>query len=215
MKGVDLGTSEHAPNRTVKPNMQGVDLGTSEDAAARNVIPNLQGQVQVQQHEQNQETAGLQGQWISCGAIRADIAGKLETITSNLRSDSFGGIPHEAGVTCGPGKSCVEANFAEGWPAGILREAIYDKINEIRNYIQCENTITCGVIRSRIVDRLDSVTNILHSLPQQAWAACGGPKSEPGECIRDNFDRLLGEGGMMKEKHDKIREIHDYIDARC
>ena len=25
----------------------------------------------------------------------------------------------------------------------------------------------------------------------------------------------LGEGGMMKEKHDKIREIHDYIDDRC
>ena len=195
--------------------MQGVDLGTSEDAAARNVIPNLQGQVQVQQHEQNQETEALKGEWISCGAIRADIAGKLETITSNLRSDSFGGIPHEAGVNCGPGRSCVEANFAEGWPAGDLRDAIYDKINEIHNYIQCENTITCGVIQSRIVDRLDSVTNILHSLPQQAWAACGPPESEPGECIRYNFSRLLGEGGMMKEKHDKIREIHDYIDARC
>ena len=36
------------------------------------IKPKKQGKVQVQQHEQNQETAGLQGQWISCGANRAD-----------------------------------------------------------------------------------------------------------------------------------------------
>ena len=134
MKGIDLGTAKHAPNPKVKQNMKGIDLGTSEDTAARNVIPNVQGQVQVQEDDPNRETEALQGQWISCGSMRADIAGRLETVTSNL--NEFPGSIRGAG--CGPApqyQECVQTHFSPGWPWGNLMNGIHDKIREIHDYI--------------------------------------------------------------------------------
>jgi hypothetical protein len=204
---------QHEQNRTVKPKKQG-QVQVQQHEQNRAVIPNLPGQVQVQQHEQNQETAGLQGQWISCGAIRADIAGWLEAVSISPTVDS--GLIRQIYTGCGlQGKQCVQYNFSDGG-AGQLVNAMHDRIGEIQNYIQCDTTITCGAIGPSIVDKLQSITGILNSLPQQAWTGCGAPDSETGECIRSNLlDGMSGATDMMNEMKDRISDIQNYIDDRC
>ena len=98
-----------------------------------------------------------------------------------------------------------------------------DRISEIQNYIQCDTTITCGEIGPNIVDKLQSITGILNSLPQQAWTTCGDPEAPQGsgsqqtaECIRANLlDGYSGATDMMNEMKDRISDIQNYIDDRC
>ena len=147
--------------------------------------------------------------------------GQVKAVWINPNVES--GLIRQIYTGCGnDGIGCVQYNFSDGG-AGQLVNAMHDRIGEIQNYIQCDTTITCGEIGPNIVDKLQSITGILNSLPQQAWTTCGDPEAQQGsgsqqtaECIRANLlDGYSGATDMMNEMKDRISDIQNYIDDRC